>query len=541
MTITNEYLARDGNWVSLSGGSDIVPRGGAGPAPTASFTYSPAAPATGETVTFDGSASTGTDIVIYFDAVLDPADPDATALGTYELGTANTNGILEFAFSSDGDKHVRCTVTDSSDRTADTVDTLTVSGTATRPQSAPTVSGTVVDTSTINWSWTQVLDAAGYERRSRTGDGVWSPWVDAGTATSWTDSGHSAGTTRTVQVYAYNANGDGPVGEATATTGTQVSGTFDADNYATINAILFPTDRSQVGIAGAGLTGADLTFIDQGNLTVKLGRNDGNVVNNFDTAAGTESDPFIVSRRDVNGGLTFDGQNGAFYVKVVESRIHGGSFYGIFATGGVTILSIEDCTIGQPDHFMNQAAMAGVASTQILRVDVSRCGDVAKLADGTVIEDCYFTNDEMHWNADANDYKHVDSLQQNDNNEGTIRVRRTYMDCGTVKVGGPQAGETQGGNANWQQKPGDDKQQDLLVEDSYLGGGNSYSLNWVGNNHDPASVYVARRCILEPFGDSWVTGGSDGILTGTSQESAGPNTSVYTLTDLYRFDGTRLD
>jgi PKD domain/Bacterial TSP3 repeat len=90
---------------------------GTAPAPpTASFTFSPDTPDTGEEVTFDATGSTCAATPCTY------AWHDVNG-GTFSLGTGQT---MEFTFQNAGDKHVRLTVTDALDRSAQAQQTVTV-------------------------------------------------------------------------------------------------------------------------------------------------------------------------------------------------------------------------------------------------------------------------------------------------------------------------------------------------------------------------------------------------------------------------------
>jgi hypothetical protein len=95
-------------------------------APTASYTYSPSTPVTGQEVTFDGTGSSCSAAPCSYTWEDDGADgPGGTQ---YTLGSGET---LKFTFNNAGGKNVRLTVTDAQSRSASTVKTITVSAPAT--------------------------------------------------------------------------------------------------------------------------------------------------------------------------------------------------------------------------------------------------------------------------------------------------------------------------------------------------------------------------------------------------------------------------
>lgn len=89
--------------------------------PTASYTYSPPAPVTGEPVTFDASNSTCPAAPCSY--VWEGDGPDGPGGTQWPLGEGET---LTFTFQDAGEKHVRLIVTDAQGRTDETVQTVTV-------------------------------------------------------------------------------------------------------------------------------------------------------------------------------------------------------------------------------------------------------------------------------------------------------------------------------------------------------------------------------------------------------------------------------
>jgi Bacterial Ig-like domain/PKD domain len=94
-------------------------------APVAAFTYSPAAPAVGQAVSFDASSATCDDAPCSYAWVDDGTDgPGGTQ---WPLGTGKT---LSFTFQGEGVKRVRVTVTDADGDTDSTMKAITVGATA---------------------------------------------------------------------------------------------------------------------------------------------------------------------------------------------------------------------------------------------------------------------------------------------------------------------------------------------------------------------------------------------------------------------------
>lgn len=96
-------------------------------APIAAYTYAPASPTTGQDVSFDASSSTCAVTPCSYTWADDGSD--GAGGEQWPLGTGQT---LSFTFTGAGDKHVRLTVTDAQNRSASTVQTITVA-TATPP------------------------------------------------------------------------------------------------------------------------------------------------------------------------------------------------------------------------------------------------------------------------------------------------------------------------------------------------------------------------------------------------------------------------
>ncbi|MCA1781560.1 MAG: hypothetical protein LC679_05090 [Intrasporangiaceae bacterium] len=517
-----------------------------GDPPVASVTASHATVTTGQTVTFDVSGSTGSGLVVYLDTVVDINDPDATPVGQFPLGYV-TGDTLDFEFSNEGDKYIRCIVEDDQGRTDRAYVTVVVSGaTASAPTTAPDLSGTVISASRIDWTWTSTDIGHSYEYRVKTGTGTYSAWTDNGTSRTFVDDGHTEGTERTVQVRAYNSEGIGPESaEVTRTTTADAPepsdpGDFDPNNYPF--PILFPTSPDDVGIEGVGLTTADLADTGSSSATVRY-KTDGTIRNDYGIisnpgAAGTANDPFIIDKVWHHGTMNFDGGSGSFHITVRRSKFDtsGDRYYGLRAYSGAT-LNVEDCTIGQMNGGVyEQAAVVSTGYMTIRRTRIFWTNDCVKINQG-IIEDSYFTNDISTYDPGISNYTHSDNIQDNASSSMDMIVRRCYLDNSVTRSGGPDDGLQRGGNGNLQQKPeGAGESHKWVFEDCFLFAANNYTLNYENRGFvsSPAWSYTARRCIVEPFpGDTgWVAGGANGIRTG------GGGNANYTISDIYRKDGT---
>jgi PKD repeat protein len=155
--------------------------GGSGAAPTAAFSSSPSSPQTGQTVTFDGSASADSD------GTIAKYQWDLDGNGSYETDTGTTPTATK-SYATPQSVDVRLRVTDNSGTTASVTHTVTISN------RAPTASFTISpNPSPVNQAVT--FDASA----STDADGTIAKyeWDLDGNGTYETDTGTTATTTKT--------------------------------------------------------------------------------------------------------------------------------------------------------------------------------------------------------------------------------------------------------------------------------------------------------------------------------------------------------
>jgi hypothetical protein len=186
------------------------------PAPTASFTYSPAAPVVGQVVTLDAVSSTCADAPCTYEWS-DDGGPTRPETVLWPLGAGQT---LQFAFSEAGTKHVRLVVADAAGQTATVEHDVVVAEVPPPPPppplaptdaSPPTVSGTAEVGQTLtagNGTWSGTLPMSyTYRWQDCNASGVACVEISGATAFTYAPVASDVGHTLRVVVSASNAGG----------------------------------------------------------------------------------------------------------------------------------------------------------------------------------------------------------------------------------------------------------------------------------------------------------------------------------------------
>jgi hypothetical protein len=184
--------------------------------PTASFTYSPLAPVTGQQITFDGASSTCSDGPCSYQW----SDDGGTTRPVPALWPLGDGQTLQFAFSGAGTKYVRLLVTDAAGQTA-TVEHNVVVAEPTPPPppppvapsntAAPVVSGTpevgqTLSASNGTWSGSTPMSDT-YQWQDCSASGEMCANIGTATASSYKPAASDVGHTLRVVVTASNAGG----------------------------------------------------------------------------------------------------------------------------------------------------------------------------------------------------------------------------------------------------------------------------------------------------------------------------------------------
>ncbi len=190
------------------------------PAPTASFSYSPASPLTGQAVTFNGTSSTCSDGPCTYEW----SDDGGTTRPIPALWPLGSGQTLSFTFAGVGTKYVRLVVTDAIGRSATVEHNVGVEEAPPPPPIAPSntglpvVSGTpeVGDTLTASsgtWNGSAPIGYA-YQWEDCNSSGESCSTIGGATTSAHLVASSDAGHTLRVVVTATNAGG---TGEATST------------------------------------------------------------------------------------------------------------------------------------------------------------------------------------------------------------------------------------------------------------------------------------------------------------------------------------
>jgi hypothetical protein len=196
--------------------------------PTASFTYSPTSPATGQQITFNGSTSTCPDGPCTYEWSDDGSSGEQSS-SLWPLGVGQT---LVFTFSEADTKYVRLVVTDAGGQTA-TVEHNVVVGEAPAPPPAaptnttlPSIGGSPVEGQTLSAStgtWTGSPTAYTYQWEDCNSSGASCSNVSGATSSSYALTTSDVGHTLRVAVTATNAGGSTAASSAQTATVTAES------------------------------------------------------------------------------------------------------------------------------------------------------------------------------------------------------------------------------------------------------------------------------------------------------------------------------
>ena len=173
--------------------------------PTAAFSYSPGDPVTGESVSFDGSASSCPDAPCTYSWADDPPSG-----GSWPLGTGQE---ISFTFKVVGTKYVTLTATDSSGGTASVEHSVVVTsagGGAPTNTAAPQISGTAQQGQTLtvsNGSWTGSPSSYAYQWQDCDSSGASCANIGSATESNYSLAAGDVGHTMRAVVTASNSSG----------------------------------------------------------------------------------------------------------------------------------------------------------------------------------------------------------------------------------------------------------------------------------------------------------------------------------------------
>ena len=222
----NDGLAADAAMRTLAGGRITTSADGLGPAatartanaaaspaPTAAFTYSPSSPSTGQSVSFNGSASTCSATPCSYTWADDPPSG-----GSWPLGSGQT---MSFTFKVVGTKYVHLTVTDALNHSTTVEHDVVVSAAATPAAptntAVPAVSGTAQQGDTLtttNGSWSGSPTGYAYAWEDCNTSGASCTSISGATSSSYTLASSDLGDTIRSVVTATNADGSTPASSA---------------------------------------------------------------------------------------------------------------------------------------------------------------------------------------------------------------------------------------------------------------------------------------------------------------------------------------
>jgi hypothetical protein len=174
----------------------------ASPSPAASFSYSPTAPVTGQSVRFDGTATTCAASPCTYTWADDPPSGGSWPLGSGEA--------IDFTFSVAGTKYVTLSVTDTLNRTSTTEHSVVVTAGLPTDSSQPTIAGTTQQGQTLTsstGSWTGNPTSYAYQWMDCGSSGNNCANINGATSSGYTLAQSDVGQTIRVAVTATNASG----------------------------------------------------------------------------------------------------------------------------------------------------------------------------------------------------------------------------------------------------------------------------------------------------------------------------------------------
>ena len=264
---TSTYQASN-YWVDVA----FAPTGTAGVSPTASFTYSPKSPVTGQTVHFDASASE-----CYATPCTYTWADDPPSGGSWPFGSGQA---LDFTFQQAATKYITLTVTDAANQTATIEhDVVVAAGTTAAPSNTglPVISGTATQGQTLSTSsgtWNGSPTSYSYQWQDCNSAGAGCSNIGGATSSSYTLAASDVTHTVRVLVTASNSGGAGsaaassPTAVVTASSGGGGTGggnpssqancagaaSSNTPNYAALDACGYPSPDTAGIPAGTTLT-----------------------------------------------------------------------------------------------------------------------------------------------------------------------------------------------------------------------------------------------------------------------------------------------
>jgi len=195
----------------------------ADPPPTASFTYAPTSPVTGQVVTFNGASSTCPDGPCTYEW----SDDGGTEQPIPALWPLGSGQMLSFTFSEAATKYVRLTVTDATGQTATAERNVVVTKEESAPPppppappseiTSPSISGTPEVGQTLiasKGTWSGSPTSYAYQWQDCDGSGAGCSNVSGATSSNYTPTTGDVGHAMRVMVSAGNAGGSASASSA---------------------------------------------------------------------------------------------------------------------------------------------------------------------------------------------------------------------------------------------------------------------------------------------------------------------------------------